>query len=194
MRLSAVLRRSLLCAVLAVAGGCALSPQTLNIHPSLDVAAPPLGRGRPLMLEVIDARTQPAVFGTRGGVYQTATVGPRNDVAAAVRQALAERLTAAGFVLSAPQPGSRTLRVELLRIDYHASGEPTVGEVRTSCEVRAIAGNAASSYSGNYRANSVRQVVGSPGVEDNEQIVNEIISQALQRMLADRGLLETLAR
>ena len=92
------------------------------------------------------------------------------------------------------QPGSRTLRVELLRIDYHASGEPTVGEVRTSCEVRAIAGNAASSYSGNYRANSVRQVAGSPGVEDNEQIVNEIISQALQRMLADRGLLETLAR
>ncbi|MFO1359675.1 YajG family lipoprotein [Plasticicumulans sp.] len=194
MRLSAVLRRSLLCAVLAVAGGCALSPQTLNIHPSLDVAAPPLGRGRPLVLEVIDTRTEPAVFGIRGGIYQTATVGPRNDVAAAVRQALAERLGAAGFVLSTPQPGSRTLRVELLRIDYLASGEPAVGEIRSSCEVRASVANAGSSYSGNYRANSVRQVVGSPGIEENEKIVNEIIAQALQRMLADRGLLDTLAR
>lgn len=194
MRLSTVLRRLLLCTVFAVAGGCALSPQTLNIRPMLDAATPSLGRGRALSLEVVDARAQPAVFGTRGGIYQTATVGPRNDVAAAVQQALAERLAAAGFVPVAVQPGARALRVELLRIDYHASGEPAVGEVRAACEVRASVSNTGASYSGNYRASSVRQVVGSPGVEENEKIVNEIIAQALQRMLADRGLLDTLAR
>ena len=41
---------------------------------------------------------------------------------------------------------------------------------------------------------SARQVVGPPGIEDNEAIVNEIIAQTLQRLLADRGLLDALAR
>lgn len=195
MRLSLVARRLVLIAGLAAAAaGCALSPQTLNVRPALDAAAPPIGRGRPLALEVVDARPQPTVFGTRGGIYQTATVGPRNDVAVAVRQALAERLGASGFVLAPAQPGARTLRVELLRIDYRAGGEPVVGEVRASCEVRATVDNAGYGYSGNYRANSARQVVGPPGIEDNEAIVNEIIAQTLQRLLADRGLLDALAR
>lgn len=184
-------------AVLAVSllpTGCALSPQSVQVQPVLDVAVPALGRNRPLALEVVDQRPTPQ-FGARGGVYTTALISPAGDVAAAVRRALAERLGAAQFqVLPTPAEAPLGLRVEILRVDYRASGEPVVTEVRASAEVRALARNGTRSFTGQYRANSARQVVGPPGDADNQAIINEIITQALQRMLADQGLLDALSR
>ncbi len=184
-----------LAALLAVlAAGCALSPQTIGIHPVLDVAAPAIGHGRALALEVVDQRAA-ADFGARGGVYATATVAPRNEVAGAVRAALAERLQAMQFQLAPPGAAAPVqLRVEVLRIDYRALGEPVVNEVRAGAEVRGVVRNAGFGFTGQYRANSARQVVGPPGGETNEAIVNEILSQALQRLLSDRGVLDALAR
>lgn len=181
-------------ALLTLLGGCALSPQLVTVQPLVDVAAAPVGRGRMLGLEVVDTRAQPE-FGTRGGVYATATVGPHNDVAAAVRRALAERLSAARFVVTPPQAAAPVgLRVEIIRIAYQTGGSPVVGEVRASAQVRAIVRNGAYTFTGDYTANSARQVVGPPGAAENEKIINEIVSQSLQHMLSDRKLLEALGR
>jgi uncharacterized lipoprotein YajG len=84
---------------------CALSPQTVAIKPLLNAQSYPLGRGRNLVREVLDQRPK-FYFGSRGGVYHTALITPRTDVAQAIRQALAERLSANGFKVVLLPPAS----------------------------------------------------------------------------------------
>ena len=180
--------------LLGIGSGCALSPQTVALTPFINVASHPVGRDRKLALEVVDMRPSPA-FGTRGGVYDTAEITPRANVAQVVRQALAERLTASQFVVTAPNPGAPiSMRVEILGIFYTASGKPMITEVRAGATVRAITRNGKRTLTSQYEAKSVRQTVGAPSEAENETILNEVLAQALQRMMQDNSIWELLAQ
>lgn len=176
-------------------GACALSPQTITLKPAIDVRSHPIGRGRELALEVVDLRPS-RHFGSRGGVYgETALLNPRTEVAETVRRALAERLTASQFRVTPPNPGAPlALRVEIQRIDYIASGEPIVSEVRAVAVIRAIVRNSGRTLTSQYQANTARRVVGPPGEAANEVILNEVVGKVLQRLLQDGAVLELLSQ
>ena len=149
--------------------GCALSPQTVAILPAIDVRAEPIGRGRNILLEVLDQRPQQAI-GARGGVYDTATITPRTDVVQGVEQALAERLEASGFNVGKDDTevvlGSELgLRVAVLSIDYQAQtgaqlGTPLLNEIKLNAEIEATVTNNNNRRSGQYQALSQRRQLG----------------------------------
>lgn len=177
-----------------VLSSCALSPQTVAIKPLLDVQSYPIGRGRSLALDVVDQRPD-VHFGTRGGVYGTALISPRVDVAQAIRQSLAERLSANGFSVTLPQPASPlSMRVEIQRIDYIASGDPIVNEIQVRAAIRAITRNGEKSLSSQYKASNTRQVLKPPNEVENEAIINEVVAETLKRMLNDKSILDLLAQ
>lgn len=173
--------------------GCALSPQTVVITPRIDVQSHPIGQGRALALEVVDQRPVDH-FGYRGGVYDTAVISPQTDVAQTIRQALAERLRASQFVVTPPRSDAPiSMRVEIQRIDYVASGEPVITEVRAYAVIRVVIRHGERILTTQYQANSARRVLGPPRAAENEAIINEVIAQVLQRMLQDGAVLDLLA-
>jgi uncharacterized lipoprotein YajG len=176
--------------------GCALSPQTVAIKPLLNAQSYSIGRGRSLALEVLDQR--PTVhFGSRGGVYRTALITPRTDVAQAIRQALAERLSANGFKVVLPPPTSVTplsMRVDIQRIEYIARGDPIVNEVHIKAAIRASTRNGDKILTSQYQANKVRRVLTPPDEVENEIMINEIVAEALQHLLQDKAVLDLLSQ
>lgn len=184
-----------LVSLLVLAPGCALSPQTVTLKPVVDAPSHPIGRGRELALEVVDLRPNP-YFGSRGGIYgETALISPRVEVADTIRRALAERLTASQFVVTPPNPNAPlSIRVEIQRIDYIASGQPIIDEVRTLAAIRAIVRNGDRTLTSQFQANSTRRVAGPPGEVQNETIINEVVEKVLQRLLQDGGIIELLSR
>ncbi|MFO1351606.1 MAG: YajG family lipoprotein [Gammaproteobacteria bacterium] len=178
-------------------GACALSPQEVTVKPLVDVQSQPIGRDRLLSLEVIDRRPR-QTFGARGGIYDTAVIAPRGDVAQTVWQALAERLRADQFKVIGAGEAPLAMRVELLRIEYLVNSAPAVGgplvnEIRVNCAIQASIRNAARAVSGQYQANSARRQLGFPNAADNEAMLNEAIHHTLRQLLQDPAVLKLLA-
>lgn len=172
--------------------GCASGPQQVDLTPYLEVRLPQGGQGRELALEVLDRRERQS-FGLLAGITGNPPIGPARDPAAAVRQALAERFTAAGFQVQGPRPAAPlSLTVEILDIRYEALGSPVVNEARTRAVVRAVAINQGRQVTGEYQSNSARRVLGPPMAADNAYMLNEVISRVLDRMLADPRLVSAL--
>ena len=183
---------SLVLLVFALAG-CAMSPQTVALNPLIDVPSHPVGGGRELALEVVDQRSRPD-FGNRGGVYDTALISPRTDVARTLRQALVERFRASGFkVVPAGRDTPLSVRVEIKRIDYMASLAPLVGEVRVDAAIEAIVHNNDRTLTGKYEASSDHRVMSAPGESENERMLNEVVSQTLAQLLKDNTVWNLLA-
>jgi uncharacterized lipoprotein len=165
----------------------------------VDVGVPAIGRNRPLALEVTDARDSP-VFGSRGGLYgETALLTPRTEVAQSLRQALGERLAAAGFrIVTADTPDSVSLDVRIQQLDYRLDtpagpGGGVVNDARAEAVLDAILTNAGRSHGARYQASSVRRVVGYPSEADNAALLNEVVAQSLRQLLQDPQLLALLA-
>ncbi len=177
-----------------VLAACAVSPQTVALTPRLDVASPAIGRGRALVLEVVDVRPH-VHFGSRGGVYDTALIAPRTDVAAAVRDALAERLVASQFqIVEAGADGAPALRVEIQRIDYRLDQRTVPAQVSTAARVRAVARNGATTLAGQYESSRSLQVLTLPDEARNEALLEAAVARALERILQDPAILDLLSR
>ncbi len=180
--------------------GCALSPQTVTLSPLIDVGMPQIGRGQTLALAVIDKRPRQS-FGSRGGIYGgTAVITPANNVAQTLRQALAERLHAAGFRVATGETGTPLgLVVQIRQIHYQIKqiqglGGSLVNNVQVTVQLDAMVHNANQSSSGQYQASSVRQVLGYPSTADNAVMINHAVAGALRQLLQDPQLLGLLNR
>lgn len=178
--------------------GCALSPQTVTLSPLIDVGMPAIGHGRTLSLRVSDQRPQQA-FGSRGGIYNgTALITPRNDVAQTLQRALAERLRAAGFrVVGSEETTPLGLAVQIQRIDYRVTQAQglngvLVNNAKVTAQLQATVHSGNRSSSGQYRASSVRQVLGYPSAAANDSMINDAVTEALRQLLQDPDLLALL--
>lgn len=180
-------------AAAAFLSGCALSPQTVRLTPVIDVAPRSIGSERQLAIEVIDARPR-REFGTRGGVYgDSSLLLPSTEITTPIRQALAGALLDYRFRVAQPAaelPLKLTVTVEDFR--YTPSGSPLVRAIRTELRLRVQARNGGSDYTTEYTAATTQEVLGAPSPEENERIINRVLSKALQRMLTDERLLEFL--
>lgn len=171
---------------------CALSPQTVQIRPVVEVPAQDIGRGRNIALEVRDLRPTKA-FGTRGGVYGTATIDPQGDITVPIRNSLAGTLYNYNFVVV--QPGTSApmkLNVNVDAIRYTPMGELVGQKIRTDLTLSVGCHNGKQGYQTRYSANTEKQVVTAPSAEENEAMLNELLSKGLKRMLSDPGLLGCL--
>lgn len=175
-------------------GACALSPQTIQIKPGVELQERGnIGQGRALSVQVRDNRDSPVV-GTRGGVYaSTSEIRTAADIGTPIRHELADRLRVLGFrIVDAGQQADADLTIMVDAISYEATGEPVVRSVETAATVRVRAGIGNREYSGRYRASRTTKVLKAPGVEDNEEMINAAVSRVLERLLADRELLDFL--
>lgn len=179
--------------VVALAAGCAYSPQQLNIQPPLMVSGEAFGNGRPVLVSASDQR-QNRVLGTLGGMYgASSTIVIANDLETAMTRATNGFLAAQGFVVNSADPSAVQLTVIIEDIRYEDMSEDKLGkDVRLTAVLRAEATRGGETFSGRYQTNGQYRSVTTPDQKDNEKRISDLLAKTIVRMFDDAKLREFL--
>lgn len=188
-----MLRAALLLTLSAAFAGCALSPQSIEIKPAANVQTTNIGQNQPVQVMAVDSRDQLA-FGTRGGVYkETSLVQPANDVKAAVEEAVRQGLQQQGFNAFNPGENATRLEVRLEQLDYVPEEGSVINQVTLTLTLLAEASRGDVIHTGTYKSSVEHDLPLTPSASRNQQMVNDILSGAINRLLKDPEMLSFLA-
>ena len=170
--------------------GCGLSPQQLNPNPAFTGAIVAVGQGQPVQVRVVDGRPSP-VLGTRGGMYpETSTISVAGATVLPKLQAQVESavrlmgFTPAAGALNAPQ-----LTVTLGQLTYQSpKDEAYVTEADISTVLNVDVQNGNRRYNGRYSASMNQRSGMAPNEETNTQLVTEVLSDALSKLVRDQAI------
>ncbi|WP_043530387.1 YajG family lipoprotein [Litchfieldella xinjiangensis] len=176
--------------------GCT-SPHYLQPNPKITADIPQAGSGQQVTVNVVDDR-ETEVLGTRSGAAMSAAtitvyahdLVPQLQAQAeqAVRQMGFEPTTQTG-------PNRPSLTLTLVRLGYErGEGQPVLGNARLEAVFRNVAQNAGHTYTGTYTSRRDQSYAVRPNREDNTQMVNELLSDGLNRAFRDPELGRLLAR
>ncbi|AIA75531.1 hypothetical protein FF32_11970 [Halomonas campaniensis] len=186
---------ALLTSVLLAA--CA-SPQYLQLSPERSASVPQTGSGQQVTVITADAR-ESEVIGTRsGGSMSTAQITVSSHELIPQLQAEAERAVRdMGFTPTRDAAQGRpSITLELASLNYARgnSGQPLVGEARIEGVFRAIAQNKGTTYTGTYTSRRTQGYAIKPGEDANTRMLNDLLSDGLNRAFSDPELGRLLAR
>jgi uncharacterized lipoprotein len=174
-------------------GGCAVSPQSIVLHPQATLTGPIYGQGRELTIKIEDRRSS-SILGTRGGVYEISSVITiSNDITAALL--LAARTSAAqlGFDgSSSSAPAHLTLILEELSYDTQTSN--LINTVSIDANITLVTTVGGSSHTGHYRTQRSHQFPRLPDAQKNQEIISEALSTSLERGFSDISLANFLGQ
>ena len=177
----------------AFAPGCAWVSQKVTIAPQLRVPASNRGNGATVVVKVLDARPSLRI-GYRGLDSKLAEITTDQDLAPLLQQKIIEGLTQQGFraVSSSEQP-NRLLKIELRTLQYTTDMDFWKGTIRTKAAIQAYSKVDDFIFDQLYVAEREEAVVEAPRAKTNERLINGVISDVLQRLLADQKLARVLA-
>ncbi|MEX2260091.1 MAG: YajG family lipoprotein [Woeseia sp.] len=177
-------------------GGCAFTPMEVQLAPNTAVSASDIGHGHTVYLTVFDERASTSV-GNRGSAYMKgAQITLADDLSAVVQSAVSEMLTVKGFQMAYQQPEipHAALRLDIRGLSYETSTGFWTGGVEVTAALKATAQNAVENYENFYRYDNEDRVVVVPGAEANSERINAALDSVLQQLMADRKLVEVLAK
>lgn len=176
--------------------GCA-SPHYLQVDPRVTADLPQSGSGQQVTLSVVDGRDS-EVLGTRSGAaMSTATITVNAHELVPKLQAQAEQaLGRMGYTPTAQSAEGRpSLTLTLDRLDYgRGETRPLIDEARLEAELRAVAVNGGTTFTGVYTSKRTQGYAVRPDLEANTAMVNELLGDALNRAFRDPELSQLLAR
>lgn len=174
---------------------CAISPQAINLNPSVTVNKNNIGQGRTIHLKVVDKRPTKAL-GTRGGIYSsTALVTIAGGPEEPIRQELYGALSGYGFNVgngSSKTEDDIDLTIEIEALGYQTVGDKFPKVVKNNILLKAICDKDGSKFSSRYAANKEEEVLMAPTANKNERTINSLVSKALSAMVKDKKLLAFL--
>ncbi len=183
----------LMCLAAVLALGCTVKPQNIRLDPKVQAAPSSVGQGTKVWLEVKDSRPKKTlgVVGDLNGKY--AHVSVEDDFSSQMYQSISGALSRMGFDVSpTPVSEARSLVVEVRDIEYQALKQGLTYDTETKVAVGALAKGAESTYERLYTAGARKSSPIHPSASDNDRIVNETVSGALQEMLNDDRLTAAL--
>lgn len=178
-------------ALTSLLAACSTAPQRLDLKPAIDVTARNLGQGTPVAVTVIDRRqlTEAQRSGSVTGV------DPALNVVDVVYQEATRALERLGFAVEpSATPLGNTLTLELLNIEYDLSSAVMKKTVFVDADVRATAAAGGNTFATTYRAHQEQEVAFLPSPALSQHLVNETLSNALSRALADPQLMGVLTQ
>ncbi|HUH38235.1 MAG TPA: YajG family lipoprotein [Spongiibacteraceae bacterium] len=176
-------------ALTALLGACALSPQQVVLQPTLTYSGERVQSARPVIVSVVDGRDQ-AVLGTRGGVYgDTSVITLANDLSEALTRALNAGLAAQGYAVNTSNMDDAVrLKVTVEELRYTTPEKGVAAKATVKAGVKADAYFGDSHFEGRYGVSKEKSFVARPGMEDNAELINAAVTEALERMFADPKL------
>ncbi|MFZ2643827.1 MAG: YajG family lipoprotein [Verrucomicrobiia bacterium] len=184
----------LFCAL--IVQGCAYSKQSVAIKPTLQPGEPIVqAANKTVALKVVDERTT-ADFGRRiGAGAMGELISSQGDVAAVIREKIAEGLKRNGFVVEAfNAQAARSMQVTLCAIEYNSGIGIWSFSTKVSAMLKVVGRNQDAACENLYRAEAEDRSPTTAFAEDNEILVNRVMSEVLGKILQDKELLALLAR
>ncbi len=195
--LSSLLLR--LCAGLLTAGllaACA-SPHYLQLNPQRSAEVPVTGSGQAVTVIAVDGRDS-EVIGTRtGSAMSTATITVNAHELVPHLQREAERAVRdMGFSpTSENAPGRPSLTLTLEHLGYErGQSRPVIDEARLESVLIAEAVNSGNTYTGTYTSRRTQSFAVRPDRDTNARMINDLLSDGLDRAFRDPELGQLLAR
>ena len=187
----------LACLVLSTAlvGGCAFTPQAVNIAPTVNVKPSQAGGGKDLSLSVVDERPR-KTLGTVGASGVGADITIEGDLVGSVQRALNDGLTRISFRPGAARGGpAAELRVEIRNLDYVINRGFWAGTLRVDVGLKAICIRGTTRpYEKLHHGEFTESVQVVQPKESNGKYINTAVSSAVNDLLADSELVACLAQ
>jgi uncharacterized lipoprotein YajG len=182
-------------AAVILAQGCMPKPQMIKLDPIVRPGQVEAGTSKTIGLEVVDIRPDQKL-GIIGDpdftVVDAVTVG---DSAATIYKQVAGALARHGFeVKRIAEFSDPALRVEIKQLKHESVKRLMTFEMNSSVVLVANAKNADSYFNREYWINRAQATGGPLTLEQSSEVVNGMVSEALSDMVADKQLLEILAR
>ena len=184
-----VVKISVACAALVLAA-CAQSPQQITVSPNFEQAPEPqVAQGQPVHVRVSDGRSN-KVLGSRGGAYrETALITLGNSLSLAVQPVVKARLKALGFEVDSLSAETVDLHIIFESLVYDHPEQEGVGhDMDMLAVVKVEASRSDSRYEGRYRVKRQEKFFNAPSEPHNEKLVNSLVVDVLESMLADAQL------
>lgn len=175
--------------------GCAWTPQAVVLKPEIQSTLGSIGQGRVVLLTVVDERPR-STLGTRAARGIGAELTVQGDLTNVVRTAIADGLQHQGFVITSDKPADgREIRVEIRNLDYGVTVGFFAGTLRTECGLKAVCIiGSTRPYEQLYRGEHQESVQVVQSAEANEQYLNSALSKAINLLLQDPLLSQSLTQ
>ncbi|WP_207061969.1 YajG family lipoprotein [Motiliproteus sp. SC1-56] len=171
--------------------GCAKSPQQVMLDPSINASAQ-LKKRPVVQLSIVDNRPSP-ILGTRGGVYATNHITLAEPLERSLRPEMERALQAIGAELNQVSPFPIRLTLYLDRLSYEVEDTGTLPlMVNLHSTLRAQAKSGQLKYEGRWESSRQHQFLSVPTEAKNQDIINDLLSETLNRMINDPKLLQFL--
>jgi uncharacterized lipoprotein YajG len=175
--------------------GCKLHSESVRFSPELKPKQGDIGQGKTLGLAVADTRPEKQVGIVGDPKIEAITVTAEEGSPSLVYQQTADALTKMGFkVEPASDASERSLRIEIRELQYESLKRP----FKYDAKARVLVGGIARSSSGRYERTYETEETGEYGTPPNQSTIsksiNGLLSAAIDDVLADKQLLDVLAK
>jgi uncharacterized lipoprotein YajG len=182
----------LLLTISVLLAACTLSPQTINITPSFDVSDLEKVNSKRLWIDVTDIRKDNTI-GYRGGVYETASISTDTKTIDSIYREIAAAFNALGFVVvSNDSANTNKLIIEIEQLSYKVTEKKILWGIELFASIKATADTAAKKSTLTLQDRRTKDYPKFPSMEQNEEIINQLVSSLLQRLLEDKEMIALL--
>lgn len=187
---------TMLLVMTAALQACSLKPQYLRLDPQpVKVQETQIGNGITVGLQVADVRPAKKLGEVGDPDNKMVDVTLEEDPSARIYARVKDALTKMGFnVVPGSENADPALNLELRKLELQSVKTPFTFETELRAEVAAHANNGNSYYDRQFNVRTRKDGAAPPYEKDSNELVNTAVSQALEDLLADEQLLDTLAR
>jgi uncharacterized lipoprotein YajG len=179
--------------VIAIMQGCALHPENIRIDPTIDLPHSLVGSTRTIGIAVSDARATKKLGEVGDPNREMYDISVTEDPSPAIYLGVSNALGKLGYKVvphAEDMEPSLKIEVETLKLDSDKRAFDFLTTLHA--EVAAHARNGRESLDKKYIVNQSMNTAGPAYTRDTTRLVNAAVSAALQDMLADQQLLDTL--
>jgi uncharacterized lipoprotein YajG len=178
---------------LAMLQGCALKPQDIRIDPSIELSKAQTGNAKSIGVTVADARPTKKLGQVGDPDGKTVEVSANQDAGPVIYSRVSDALSELGYKVTPHADGTDpSLRIEVQSLKLE-SGKRAFDFLTTlRAEVTARVDNGRSHFERIYTVSQSMNSAGPSYKAESSRLVNKAVSMALQDMLSDQKLLETL--
>ncbi len=180
--------------LLAIINGCMLAPQAITLRPIIKILPSLIGNHQSLTLSIIDERPT-KTLGLRGG-DRVAEITIFGDLAQAVRNALKKELISRNFIIpNKTSNQSKELRIEFRSLNYKIESGVFSSVLKIDTAIKGICkSKGLNIYEKIYRSESRKNVQAVQTSNNNSKIVNIVVSNVINQLLADMNMLKCLSK
>ncbi len=170
--------------------GCTLAPQKLKVMPELSFEALH-GVKVPIELVIEDNRAEDSILGYRNAKKE-GVIGFDGSLVSALGESIQKALLKQGVKMhKGPEPMVR-LSIEVEKLHYSTPDKSWVSHIAMQGEILLTVSRADASFKKRFSGNKSQDVATAPSAEFNENYMNALLSELVNKAMNDREVINFL--